>query len=420
MKVNITNNLWLETDIPMLSIEQIKIKWKPGAHASLKLEGFIQPDAVWNQISIYGSGIKVWIEETDRTQVLFHGLLKYGVEKNSAQMRQVYIEGISASVIHDRKKESRSFQDIGCSYYEMIKHNIEPAGGQVICTADKEKGSDKPMIQYKETNWEFAQRLASHLGTFLVPDIETGNANFWIGMKKGQVIPEFSESSYSVELDSQGICCWIKSYENYQLGDQTSFLGEDFTIYEKYIHYINGELHYFYVLRNKDINTEIKYQEHFSGLTLNGIVRDVKEETVSIALEIDGGANTGEYYYEWLSITGNILYAMPEPGASVSLHFINMDEGSGIAVHCSHSMDTKGYSGSNYRVRKFNVLESGSIQLSRGSIDLSKQSENINMSEEEISSETSSQMNITAKENIIFKADTIILKTPDKIKIYQG
>ena len=40
-----------------------------------------------------------------------------------------------------------------------------------------------PLVQYSETGWEFAKRLASHFNTTITPDMDSGLPRFWMGLR---------------------------------------------------------------------------------------------------------------------------------------------------------------------------------------------------------------------------------------------
>jgi len=422
MTITLTGNLRLDVDIPLLNGECFEVEWKPGVHAKLKLEGYLQPEVTWNMAQVYGSNIKIWLEEDGGEQVLFHGLLKDISEKTIAGTRKIYIEGISASSLLDQKEYSRSFQNVNKSYYNIIQEITEADNGQVICTADKTLKPEKPTIQYKETNWDYSRRLASHLGVILIPDIETGDPNFWIGMRKGETVPSFSEAWYLAELDTERVQYWVRSTESYQLGDKTTFLGGDVILHEKLIQYQNGELQYCYLLGDEMINSITGWdKEEFTGLCLDGTVQAVEGEFLSLVLDIDNGTTTGEFFYEWLPETGNILYAMPEVGSPVSLYFSSTNEQDGIAVHCLHRKPSKQHKKSDYKYRSFDVLGNQSIMLSQGSAALSKSSKHeLCVRDKAVVSKTSKHLKISAEGDVKLKAKLLTLITPDEIVVCKG
>ncbi|GLC81713.1 contractile injection system protein, VgrG/Pvc8 family [Lacrimispora brassicae] len=422
MIINMTDNLRLDVELPMLNCESFEVVWKPQHHAHLKLEGYVEANITWNWSRLYESQIKIWIEDGASEQIIFHGRLLNIVKTVQAGMEKVCITGVSASILLDQKKRSRSFQDVKTSFYEIISQVSQREGGQVICTADKTKVIDKPVIQYEETDWEFCKRLASHLNIPVIPDVESGNPCFWVGMRKGEAVPSFSEAWYLAEVDKTGIKYWVKDLINYKLGDRTTFLEQEMIICEKRVEYQNGQVQFYYLLEEGKTNTvKVGYQEQFAGISLSGVVQSIKEETVNIVLDIDNGADTGEYFYEWLPDTGNVLYAVPEPGAPVSLYFGSQDEREGIVIHCIHKKQNKAHEKSDYKNRILDIAGDQCMNLFDSTVSLSKSgNHNVLLENSLIAARTSQNLEIIAEETIKFKANTITVDSPDEIGIYQG
>jgi len=59
----------------------------------------------------------------------------------------------------DMRESSRSFQDVSMEYSDMFKFVMGhyPSGG-VINTGAKGKKIERPVIQYKESDWEFLKK----------------------------------------------------------------------------------------------------------------------------------------------------------------------------------------------------------------------------------------------------------------------
>lgn len=422
MIIKMAGNLRMDIDIPMLNCDFFEILWKPNEHASLKLEGYLQADAAYHIISLYESQIKVWSEDASGDQVLFWGRLTNVIRTLLAGTEKVCIEGKSETILLDRVKRSQSFQDAELTFYEIIKQVAAAGDGQVICTADKTKKIEKPVIQYEETDWEFCRRLASNLRVPVMPDVETGNPCFWVGMRKGGKTASFSEAWYIAEVDIARVRYRVKDVINYKLGDRTVFMEQEMTVCEKRAVYQQGQVHYYYLLENEQTIVEpVMYQQKFTGMSLSGAIQTVKGETVSILLDIDHGGATGEYFYNWIPETGNALYAMPEPGAPVSLYFGSEDEQGGMVIHCLHEEQRKVCQKADAADRVFDILGERTVQLFEGAAVLSKnKNHSLSVGGGRISTGTSGNLEISAEGKIKLKARTITVDSSDEIGIYQG
>ena len=422
MIIKMADNLRMDVELPMLNCEFFKVVWKPQHHAHLELEGYVEANTTWNWSRLYESQIKIWIEDGASEQILFHGHLENVVKTVQAGMEKVCITGVSASILLDQEKRSRSFQDVETSFYEIINQVSQTEGGQVICTADKAKTIGRPIIQYEETAWEFCKRLASHLHVPVMPDVENGNPCFWVGMRKGVTVPSFSEARYIGEVDKAGLRYWVKDRMNYKLGDRTTFLEQEMVIYEKRVEYRDGQIQFYYLLGDEQTSMiKTRYQEQFAGLSLSGAVQSIKGEMVNIALDIDHGADTGEYFYEWLPDTGNALYAVPEPGAPVSLYFGSQDEREGMVIHCIHREQTEANGKSDYKNRILDIVGDQCMNLCDSTVGLSKSGDHhVSLNNSSVTARTSRNLEIIAEGKIKFKAKTITVDSPDEIGIYQG
>ena len=70
------------------------------------------------------------------------------------------------------------------------------------CTDDAQKTRNEPLIQYRETDWEFLKRLGSHLNIPVYADCESGSRVLYFGMEEGRRIG--SETVHPEHLSVQG------------------------------------------------------------------------------------------------------------------------------------------------------------------------------------------------------------------------
>lgn len=415
--IQVTNQIKVESILPLLAVHSFQLEWGTNEHAFLWLEGYADGQ---KQLQLPGnSKIRIWLEN-DTT--LFYGYLTKIRMDNAGETTRIRLEARSGSFKLDQKPESASFQDVGETYARTVQKAAERAGGRVICTEGKDRTLGKPPIQYEETAWEFCRRLASRLGTYIIPDIATGREAFWFGMRKGNRVPAFSEEEYAVEVQgmtSQGRSRTgyeVESREFYRIGDHTVFGGREMTIFKVQAHFRNGELTFGYLLREEDTVNPI-YQNRFTGLGLKGTVVETKQEQVRIALDIDGGESTGEYFYAWHPETGNALYAVPETGMRIVLYFGSPDEREGFVMHSlPNAVDER-----NYKDRYFNTKEGNSMYLSEGSISFSRGGRHrVSLADGALSIRSSGKMDILARDTVKMSAGRIAVSTPDELNICQG
>lgn len=423
MEISIASNLKLESVIHFVSVESFQFTWMPDQHAEFTLSGYIDSNQRYEATEAYNSKIKVWLDKEKGNQILFWGYLVKTEVENIGKTTKIHLKAKSGSYKLDQRTESQSFQNVKATYAEVIKKVVEHAGGKTICEAGVGHRIGKPLIQYEETVWEFSKRLASQLGTCVVPDIETGGEYFWFGMRKGDRIAVFSEKEYELNIyrnvynKGKAICYNVESRKFYKIGDSTRFCNQDLMICKVVALFENGELIFKYSLKHNESFQTI-YQNKFLGLGLHGTVIDTRQEQVKIALDIDGGVSTGEYFYNWYPETGNALYAVPEKGTRVVLYFGSQDEREGFALH---SVLDATNNVKSYINRCLGTKEGNSTYLSDRSIFFSnKQGHRVSLEDDTISIRSADKMTISAQGPIKFNASRILVSTPDELNICQG
>ena len=339
MELNINHELRIESKIPFQSVKDFSFEWKPNQHTTLEINGYIDQNITYGKESFYDSKIRIWKEQDKET--IFCGYITNVSEEKTGSFIEVHIIAQSTSCKLDQKTEKRSFQAVEKTYAQIVRKAVEQDGGQIICTEGNNSPIGKPLIQYNETAWEFSKRLASRLTTCIVADIISGEPALWFGMRNGNTVPPLPEDEYTINIvraphgdGSQTETEYqAESREFYKLGDKTVFCGRRLIICGVSARFQHGELIFRYLLKNKEICKKI-YQENLIGLGLSGTVVDVRQEQIKIALDIDGGKSTGNYFYNWYPETGNALYAMPEIGARVEVCFGSWDEKDGFGMNC--------------------------------------------------------------------------------------
>lgn len=423
MKVNITDSLKIESEIPFAFVEEFHFEWEPNRHALFCLKGYMDLGARYEAKKAYGSKVKVWLEKGEKDQILFFGYLLRAEVFADGNTKQVQLQAVSGSCRLDQQEKSQSFQNVGESYAQIIKRVAENDGGKVICMAGTEKEIGRPIIRYEETAWELGKRLASHLGTCVLADIGTGGKKIWFGLRAGREISDFSEDEFTIERRRNvhtgkiETSYEVESRKFYKVGDKAVFCGRETVIWKVEASFTRRELIFRYMLREK-YGCEMIYQDKFTGLGLSGTVLQTKQEQVRIALDIDGGESTGGYFYNYYPETGNALYAMPEVGVRILLYFGSRDEREGFAVHCM--LDELDWE-RNYKNRFNFTKEGNSMQLNMGSIHFSHCKKGyLTLQNNFAGVDSSGKVSISAKNGVKMEAGDIVVVTPDELSVCQG
>ena len=422
MKIELMENLNIETDIPILYVERFWFTWKPNCHAVLKLEGYVDRGVQWSPEQSNNTRIKI-CSEKEKTNVIYHGYLAKVDINIIGNTSRIYLEATSASCSLDWKVESCSFQDISKTYGEVVREMVQADGGQVIRNQKSDKEIEYPVFRHEETTWQFANRMADRIGNYIIPDIETGKANLSFEMRNGKDVEWNLESKCVIQIRCMGKHIGsrfqIEDRTFYKIGDRMNYLGQTVTIVEVAGYFECGELIFKYILENSMLQkSNAKKVGHPAGQGFWGTIKKVKNESVKIALDIDHGKDRGDYYYPWYPVTGNALYAMPEEGARALLYFCCAGEQEGTVIHCQNR-DSK--EKRCYEDRHFNIKVGNTVDLTRDTICFSRGGNHmLSLDNSIITASTSNGLKIAAEEKIQLKAKQITISSPDELNICQG
>ena len=291
-------------------------------------------------------------DETGAEQPLFAGVIRSAGLITYGGYNRFRIELQSGTIQMDQVKRSRSFQDVAQTYSQVAQRVASGyEDGAVIPTVGLDKPLEVPVIQYRETDWEFLKRMASWCGGVVVPETHYAYPRIWFGFPDRAFTCTFPEDCYTSGISQRyyelgGPAAGnrradffyydVPSSQMCDLGWYTVFRGQEFLICEKWAKLERGELLFTYRLGKPGLGYGRKeYNDKISGMTILGEVLSTKRETVCLKLDIDQGwAPGGPYPYTWRPETGNMMYCMPQVGTRVSLYFPNYDEQAAIAVNC--------------------------------------------------------------------------------------
>ena len=255
---------------------------------------------------------------------------------------------IGATAELDITLKSRSFQNVDMTYRQVVEEILRDTPNAFADFSDvADQAIGKPLIQYEETDWAFIKRLASMLGTQLIPDTTTPFPRFSFG-QVSKSSRELTADDFTLIMDERFyelgsslagmykpdfFCHLVPSYQFVQLGAQVVFKEQSMVICEQDATLQDGELLYSYKIGHTGwfSQQEIK-NEKLIGLSLPGSVIDTDREVVRLNLDIDAGRDAGTYPFSWIPESGNIMYCMPKLGTRASLYLPSHDTGEAVAI----------------------------------------------------------------------------------------
>ena len=120
------HDLWVE-GIPLTGIRFCVIENQMGEHGVLKLQGYFEEEALYELSE--NSPVQVWAGREGEKELLFSGVLTELTVSVAAGVRQAVAEAKSWSWLLDQTKKSRSFQNPGLGYKELVARVLEDYPG---------------------------------------------------------------------------------------------------------------------------------------------------------------------------------------------------------------------------------------------------------------------------------------------------
>ena len=147
--------------IQLGQLEKMDIVSEAGEHGKLTLCGYLVGEQ--GAETLYGiteeESISIYVEQT----LIFSGIITKAKIYGVAETIKIEVEAKSRSILMDRKKKSRSFQDTSMTYSQLVKFIMAEYPESDIMLSIEDRPLGDIAVQYKETDWIFLKRMLSQL-----------------------------------------------------------------------------------------------------------------------------------------------------------------------------------------------------------------------------------------------------------------
>lgn len=381
-------------------ITKLKLIQEINEHAKLQISGIISDENADKYVEeadeddIINVSIK---DDEDNVTTLFEGIvtnISINVKNN---VRTLEIEALSQTFLMDIKKNSCTFQDENLTYEDIFR-KIDSGYAGIVMLDNVTNGAkiDEFLVQYKETDWEFLKRLASHFNTGLVPACHLSGIKYsigWAGGGKAHNLSEFNYSikkglhEYKVKAQNEGyelsdidlISYEITTNKIMNLYEDVAFNGRKLMVYKCVIEMHGGILSNKYILRDeRGMKVRKIYNNKIAGASLQGRVLAVQNDDVKVSLELDGsptereGAKWFKFATIFSSPDGTGWYCMPEVEDVVRLYFPDNVEKHAYVINSLHYpySDSNKSRRTNPDVKSFSTKYGKEIVMRPGGIDV--------------------------------------------------
>lgn len=351
----------------------------------------------------------------------------------------VKVEAISRSYAMDSTPRSRSFQNKHLTYTHLIqKLAITYPGGDILNEATNPGDTiSELLIQYQETDWQFLKRLASRIGTVILPDVVMDAPRVYFGVpdfKWGTVIHAkkytvFSNREVYLNLkahtdgdaiqENDFISYRVVTDEYCQVGDNVQFKGRMWVITESTITYERGAISYTYLLvQRTSLRRKSRLNKAIQGIALEGRVVKRANNMVKVHLDIDDEDDeSGNWWFPYSPEGNNIFHCMPDEGARIKVYFPSGIEKRAIAINSVRGKSEEMTSRTVFQkptTKVFHMPGEAKMELGDDGVLFKKGTVRIHLNKNNIRLEANSHLFVSASNNLdIGSQDAVI----DSVKL---
>lgn len=330
-------------------------------HGMLRIRGLIRQEKEQDYMGLAAK--ECWVNvkavsESGEERSFFYGILTELWIERDGGARILTIELKTGSFLLDIEAHTRSFQDDGFSYRDVISACLEPADGKYIMLDKKEERTGRFLFQFQETDWAFMRRLASYMGTVLIPEDAAPGKKIYFGCRDKDTAGEMDQDHYRLEqgyeeyrkrkaMDEGAVLQDFAGYhvqtrEIYRLGEKIDFQGRSYII-GGMTSWLSGQELYneYHLISKKRGSLPVFYNWDIAGISLKAEVTAVRNTMVQVSIgEDENKRNCKSRWFHYSTVystpDGAGWYCMPETGDTVQLVFPDEKEGNAYIASSVH------------------------------------------------------------------------------------
>jgi hypothetical protein len=342
----------------MLDILDVDISVSPNEHATANVRGTIDEEAEDRYLALARGGLPVTVSqdgENGTSCVLFAGMISEMGISNVNGLKVLDLHLVSGSSEMDETEHTRTYQDASLTYSDLLSslgyyrdYGFSMRLGEGAHIGDL-------VTQFKETDWEFVKRLASHFNGCVIPDYISGGVGYYFGLPVKSSGAVIDASHYEAMKDvgdyqnktrnsvdglseSDALHYIVRDRAVYRLGEKVSFKNRDMHVFR--IHTVlEGQLlqNYYTLKTEAGFKTKKTWNFKLVGASLAGAVTGVRTDMVQMHIYEDNDAyGTGAKWFPYSTVysspDGSGWYAMPEIGDELRLYFPSEKESEAYAI----------------------------------------------------------------------------------------
>lgn len=345
-----------------LSLLTFEAKQEVNEHGEVKFSAIIDEskESEYINYGLGGTWAKIMIKDFEgQEKDFFVGVITNLYIDSNEGIKKLHVTIKTGTYLMDVEMHTRTYQSSSILYTDVFgSFTNQYYNGGFIPNIKKETTIGNLIVQYRETNWAFAKRLASHFNTVILPEYVTEGSRYMIGVNDILAKTTINTKTYSVRKDMDEyqykkrynlnineedcIHYTFKSREVYFLGEQIMFNKKKLNIYRIDTNYNKSELvHTYYLKTANGFVVPKKYNLQSIGLGFYATIIDIKKDVVKVSVgEDENAGNSGARWFPYSTVystpDGTGWYCMPEKGDSVRLYLPTVDEADAYVISSTH------------------------------------------------------------------------------------
>lgn len=385
------------------SVKQFSFQHYPNQHPKANICAYLKKNTEIEKVfdKMEKKIISVLYKKGEKEKKIFTGYVEnIKIVQQGLEYYELKLELIGVSSVLDFEKKEKSFQNTENTHRQIVDKVLHNTYNPPIVWKDNnEQKIGMPVIQYKETDWEFIKRMASIYHVPVITNLTSEKVVLSAGVSEKEA-GNLEMKHYGIGVSKKyyelgGSACGlskklfryyrVETKKMFRLGDSIEFNGETCYISGVQALLKGAELIYTYTIGSKALfYIKTISNRKLIGQTILGTVLETKKETLKLDLHLKQDEHKKEeaYSYDWKPESGNLLYCMPKKGTKVSLYFGDSNEASAIVVNCIRTNGKTSKYMDNPKEKYFTTEDGLSMKLKMDEIDFTVPKEGIEHAED--------------------------------------
>ena len=332
------NHAWL-TPYNMEYITQIEIDRSMNVHDKAYVKGMISETSLlaYQNMMDGKTVISLFFQEDEQTQLLFAGFIERMKVTELGEQREVWMELSGLTQVLDRTKVILDYQDITKTNKGMIE-GLMKSYPDIDCDINcPDETIQDFMMQYEESDYEFAGRVLSRVGAPVYTTMQGKNGRICYGLSVRDTEVVLNQAEWEVSYDA-GEKYRLETDEYLDLGMEIELDGHKLIVISVHNRYLQGESVNEYMLGTKEACATARWTNHeVTGISMDGVIKDCKRDKVKI--ELSKTTPCEEDKRKWFaysspaaSTDGSGWYCMPVIGEEIRLFCPTDDENDAYVI----------------------------------------------------------------------------------------